>query len=303
MKHVIIGTAGHVDHGKTVLVKALTGTDTDRLAEEKCRGITIEPGFARLDWPDGTQAGIVDVPGHEKFIKNMLAGAGGIDLAMLVIAADEGVMPQTREHLEICSLLGRCAGRVIVCGGTITEDEKVKNFEPRILPSVMLFNSAVDYIKKCSLPPEKTSVAVMDFNGFQKDKLSLLVPLASNLKVITGNPEEFSPVRRRLYDDWGLAMTVTENVNEAGGCTFVIAPRTDKSNPDGGCLLYRNEYSGSTVCLSGSGVTLPDDITKVLPPCNSLLFASALYELCGATRLSELCFDRLADISSKGRIE
>ena len=129
---------------------------------------------------------------------------------------------------EIYSLLGRCAGRVIVCGGTITEDEKVKNFEPRILPSVMLFNSAVDYIKKCSLPPEKTSVAVMDFNGFQKDKLSLLVPLASNLKVITGNPEEFSPVRRRLYDDWGLAMTVTENVNEAGGCTFVIAPRTDK---------------------------------------------------------------------------
>ena len=84
MKHVIIGTAGHVDHGKTVLVKALTGTDTDRLAEEKRRGITIEPGFARLDWPDGTQAGIVDVPGHEKFIKNMLAGAGGIDLAMLV---------------------------------------------------------------------------------------------------------------------------------------------------------------------------------------------------------------------------
>ena len=204
---------------------------------------------------------------------------------------------------EIYSLLGRCAGRVIVCGGTITEDEKVKNFEPRILPSVMLFNSAVDYIKKCSLPPEKTSVAVMDFNGFQKDKLSLLVPLASNLKVITGNPEEFSPVRRRLYDDWGLAMTVTENVNEAGGCTFVIAPRTDKSNPDGGCLLYRNEYSGSTVCLSGSGVTLPDDITKVLPPCNSLLFASALYELCGATRLSELCFDRLTDNSSKGRIE
>ena len=149
----------------------------------------------------------------------------------------------------------------------------------------------------------KTSVAVMDFNGFQKDKLSLLVPFASNLKVITGNPEEFSPVRRRLYDDWGLAMTVTENVNEAGGCTFVIAPRTDKSNPDGGCLLYRNEYSKSTVCLSGSGITLPDDITKVLPPCNSLLFASALYELCGATRLSELCFDRLADISSKGRIE
>ena len=122
MKHVIIGTAGHVDHGKTVLVKVLTGTDTDRLAEEKRRGITIEPGFARLDWPDGTQAGIVDVPGHEKFIKNMLAGAGGIDLAMLVIAADEGVMPQTVEHLDILSLLGVQGGLVVLTKAELVDD-------------------------------------------------------------------------------------------------------------------------------------------------------------------------------------
>mgnify|MGYP000137387472 CR=1 FL=1 len=114
MKHGIIGTAGHVDHGKTVLTKALTGMDTDRLAEEKCRGITIDLGFAHLDWPDGTQAGIVDVPGHEKFIKNMLAGAGGIDLALLVVAADEGVMPQTVEHLDILSLLGIRDGIVVL---------------------------------------------------------------------------------------------------------------------------------------------------------------------------------------------
>ena len=113
-RYRIIGTAGHIDHGKTCLVKALTGTDTDRLAEEKKRGITIENGFAFLDLPDGTQAGIIDVPGHEKFIKNMLAGAGGIDIAMLVIAADEGVMPQTREHLEILSLLGIRAGIVVI---------------------------------------------------------------------------------------------------------------------------------------------------------------------------------------------
>ena len=114
MKHVIIGTAGHVDHGKTVLIKALTGIDTDRLAEEKRRGITIDLGFAHLDWPDGAQASIVDVPGHEKFIKNMLAGAGGIDLALLVIAADEGVMPQTVEHLDILSLLGVRDGLVVL---------------------------------------------------------------------------------------------------------------------------------------------------------------------------------------------
>lgn len=118
-RYSIIGTAGHIDHGKTCLVRALTGTDTDRLAEEKKRGITIENGFAFLNLPDGTQAGIIDVPGHEKFIKNMLAGAGGIDVAMLVIAADEGVMPQTREHLEILSLLGIRRGVVVVTKGDL----------------------------------------------------------------------------------------------------------------------------------------------------------------------------------------
>ena len=102
------------DHGKTALIKALTGIETDRIKEEKKRGITIELGFAYLDLPDGEKAGIIDVPGHEKFVKNMLAGAGGIDLALLVVAADEGVMPQTREHLEICSLLGIKHGLVAV---------------------------------------------------------------------------------------------------------------------------------------------------------------------------------------------
>jgi selenocysteine-specific elongation factor len=101
-----MGTAGHIDHGKTTLVKALTGIDCDRLAEEKKRGITIELGFAFLDLPGGSRLGIIDVPGHERFVKNMVAGAAGIDFVMLVIAADEGVMPQTREHLDICTLLG-----------------------------------------------------------------------------------------------------------------------------------------------------------------------------------------------------
>src|SRR3970040_1204644 len=105
MKHVVVGTAGHIDHGKTALVKALTGIDTDRLPEEKARGITIDLGFAYLEEPDGLTIEIVDVPGHERFVKNMLAGAGGIDLVMLVIAADESVMPQTREHFQICRLL------------------------------------------------------------------------------------------------------------------------------------------------------------------------------------------------------
>lgn len=118
-RHIIIGTAGHIDHGKTWLVKALTGTDTDRLAEEKKRGITIENGFAFLKLPNGEEAGIIDVPGHEKFIKNMLAGAVGIHIAMLVIAADEGVMPQTREHLDILSLLGIRRGVVVITKGDL----------------------------------------------------------------------------------------------------------------------------------------------------------------------------------------
>jgi selenocysteine-specific translation elongation factor SelB len=105
MTNIILGTAGHIDHGKTALIKALTGVDLDQLKEEKERGITIELGFTSLSIPGDQMIGVVDVPGHEKFIKRMIAGAGGIDLVMLVVAADDGVMPQTREHLEICHLL------------------------------------------------------------------------------------------------------------------------------------------------------------------------------------------------------
>jgi selenocysteine-specific elongation factor len=114
MREIVLGTAGHVDHGKTSLVRALTGIETDRLKEEKKRGITIELGFAFLDLPCGHRLGIVDVPGHEKFVKNMVAGVTGMDLLAFVIAADEGIMPQTREHFEICRLLGVRQGLVIL---------------------------------------------------------------------------------------------------------------------------------------------------------------------------------------------
>ena len=105
-QNVIVGTSGHIDHGKTSLVRVLTGTDTDRWGEEKRRGITIDLGFASLDLGEDLRIGFVDVPGHERFVKNMLAGVGGIDIVLLVVAADESVMPQTREHFEICRLLG-----------------------------------------------------------------------------------------------------------------------------------------------------------------------------------------------------
>ena len=123
MKNVIIGTAGHIDHGKTALIKALTGTDTDRLKEEKKRGITIDLGFAYLPLEDGSRAGIVDVPGHEKFIKNMLAGVGGIDIALMVIAADDGVMPQTKEHLDILQLLEIKSGIVAVTKCDLVDED------------------------------------------------------------------------------------------------------------------------------------------------------------------------------------
>lgn len=126
MKHFIIGTAGHIDHGKTTLIKALTGRETDRLKEEQERGISIELGFTFFDLPSGKRAGIVDVPGHEKFVKNMLAGAVGMDIVLLVIAADEGVMPQTSEHLAILDLLGVEKGFVILTKTDLVEEEWLK---------------------------------------------------------------------------------------------------------------------------------------------------------------------------------
>ncbi|MFN2365682.1 MAG: selenocysteine-specific translation elongation factor [Desulfurivibrionaceae bacterium] len=129
MREIVLGTAGHVDHGKTSLVKALTGIDTDRLKEEKKRGITIELGFAFLDLPCGHRLGIVDVPGHEKFVRNMVAGAAGIDILAFVIAADEGIMPQTREHFEICRLLGVERGIIVITKKDMVEPEWLEMVE------------------------------------------------------------------------------------------------------------------------------------------------------------------------------
>ncbi len=123
MKHVLVGTAGHVDHGKTTLIHALTGTDTDRLQEEKERGMSIDLGFACLTLPDGNRVSVVDVPGHEKFLKNMLAGAGGVDVALLVVAADEGMMPQTWEHLNILKLLQVKRGVVAITRADLADKE------------------------------------------------------------------------------------------------------------------------------------------------------------------------------------
>lgn len=137
MKNIIIGTAGHVDHGKTLLIKALSGIDTDRLVEEKKRGITIELGFAHIPNDDGYNIGVIDVPGHEKFIKNMLAGIGGVDFVVFVVAADEGIMPQTREHFEILQALGINDGIVAVTKKDMVDEEWLE----------MLLEEVEDYFK------------------------------------------------------------------------------------------------------------------------------------------------------------
>ena len=126
--NTVIGTAGHIDHGKTLLVKALTGTDTDRAPEEKARGITIELGFAFL----GEEATIVDVPGHERFVKTMVAGVSAIDVALLVIAADDGVMPQSREHLDVLELLGVRRGIVVVNKVDLVDEDWLQLVEEEI---------------------------------------------------------------------------------------------------------------------------------------------------------------------------
>jgi selenocysteine-specific elongation factor len=138
----IIGTAGHIDHGKTALIRALTGQDTDRLKEEKERGISIDLGFAYMDLSDGERVGIVDVPGHERFIRNMLAGAHGIDLALLVVAADDGVMPQTEEHLDILHLLGAAHGVVAITKADLVDAARLTAVEQEI--EILLLGSTLE---------------------------------------------------------------------------------------------------------------------------------------------------------------
>src|SRR5213592_4036523 len=168
-----IGTAGHVDHGKSTLVKALTGIDPDRLAEEKERGMTIDLGFAWLKLPGGREVGVVDVPGHEGFIKNMLAGVGGIDAALLVIAADEGVMPQTREHLAILDLLGVRQGVVALTKVDLVDEEWIRLVEGDILELLEGTTLGGSPVVPCSAV---TRAGLDELVGVIEDGLALSTP-------------------------------------------------------------------------------------------------------------------------------
>src|SRR5881409_2052307 len=145
---LIIGTAGHIDHGKTSLIRALTGQDTDRLKEERERGISIDLGFAYLD-ADGEIAGVVDVPGHERFIKNMLAGAHGIDPVLFVVAADDGVMPQTEEHLDILHLLGVKSGIVVITKTDLVDAPRLAEVREEI--EILAVDTALEGAPTCAV--------------------------------------------------------------------------------------------------------------------------------------------------------
>src|SRR5579863_3481420 len=132
VNHAIVGTAGHIDHGKSALVRALTGQETDRLKEERERGISIDLGFAYFTLPDGVRAGVIDVPGHERFIRNMLAGAHGMDLVLFTVAADDGVMPQTEEHLDILHLLGVTRGIFIITKADLADARRLADVREEI---------------------------------------------------------------------------------------------------------------------------------------------------------------------------
>ena len=198
MREIILGTAGHVDHGKTSLIRALTGIETDRLTEEKQRGITIELGFAYLDLPCGHRLGIVDVPGHEKFIRNMVAGAAGMDMVAFIIAADEGIMPQTREHFDICRLLGVQDGLIILTKKDMVEPEWLEMVEEEIR----------DFFKDSFLE-EAPVIAVSSTTGENIDKVKEI--LDAKVKAINFQ-EEFGPFRLavdRVFTMKGFGTVIT----------------------------------------------------------------------------------------------
>ncbi len=205
MKSVIIGTAGHIDHGKTALVKALTGIDADRLKEEKRRGITIDIGFANLELPgpggEPIRFGFIDVPGHERFVHNMLAGIGGIDIVILVVAADESVMPQTREHFDICRLLSIRHGLTVLTKSDLVDSDtlevvrlEVEDYvrgsfldaaKAPIIPASAITGAGVDAVK-AALVNIACRVSLKDSTQFPRMPIDRVFAIKGFGTVVTG---------------------------------------------------------------------------------------------------------------------
>jgi len=221
MKNIIIGTAGHVDHGKTQLVKALSNIDTDRLSEEKERGITIELGFAHIPNDRGYNIGVIDVPGHEKFIKNMLAGIGGIDFVLFVVAADEGIMPQTKEHFEILQALGIDDGIVAVTKTDMVELDWLE----------LVISDIEDYFKGSFLEG-KPIIPVSSKTGENIDALKEEILKKCNREIKRlEDPEMFRLPVDRVFSMPGFGTVVTGTLT-SGRCSVgdevYIFPENEK---------------------------------------------------------------------------
>ncbi len=198
MKNIIVGTVGHVDHGKTELIKYLTGVNTDRLPEEKRRGMTIEPGFTSLSLPDGRRFGLIDVPGHERFVRNMLSGVAGIDMVMLLVAADEGVMPQTREHLHIIDLLGISKGVIVISKSDLVDGEWLGLIIEQVKETM-----AGTTLESAPI----VAVSALTGNGIEQ-LLAVLAALADDVEARTGGGACRLPIDR-VFSKAGFGTIVT----------------------------------------------------------------------------------------------
>lgn len=249
MKHVIVGTAGHVDHGKTALVKALSGHDTDRLKEEKERGISIDLGFAHLPLDDKTDASIVDVPGHERFLKNMLAGVGGIDIALLIVAADEGIMPQTTEHLSMLDFYGIQSGIVV-----ITKIDKVDTEWIELIKEEIRSHTADSFLADAPIH-QVSAVTGEGIEGLRRALLTLA-------NTVLGR-DDTAPFRLwvdRVFSVKGHGVVVTGSILSGN----VVVSQTLQLNPGGVVLKVRGlethgklaskAVAGQRVAINLSGI-------------------------------------------------
>jgi selenocysteine-specific elongation factor len=219
--HYIVGTAGHIDHGKTALVKALTGEDTDRLKEEKERGISIDLGFAELALPDGARAGVVDVPGHERFIKNMLAGAHGIDLVLFVVAADDGVMPQTEEHLDILHLLGVKSGIVVLSKADLVDAARLAEVREDV--EILTVDTALEGAPMCA-------VSSVTGQGIEELRAAVAAALRRVQPVRTDAPFRLPVDRAFVMKGHGVVVTGTAVAGRvASGDSVRLLPGGDEA--------------------------------------------------------------------------
>jgi selenocysteine-specific elongation factor len=280
MRHIIVGTAGHIDHGKTALVRALTGADTDRLAEEKRRGISIDLGFAHLDIGPELRLGFIDVPGHERFVKNMLAGASGIDLVLMVVAAGESIMPQTREHFEICRLLGLTRGVVAITKSDIADADildltrlEVEEFvagsflenAPMIAVSSVT-GAGISQLKE-ALASVAGNAAIKDASSFFRLPIDRSFSMRGHGSVVTGtliagtmkvdDEVELFPVNKRARVRGLQIHGAASSQASAGERTAVNLAGVDSSEIQRGMVLAPPGLFQATTCIDTTFELLP----------------------------------------------